>query len=233
MHSFKTDRAAQQTINDSRHLPVIVIMFSVITLSLILSIFLGIPSQQVAIMAISSYSPAILAAILPKQKKGSLFLPYLIGITTNLLIASIIIQSGSLLSLGLMFIGILFTSIYYDYRHLVPSIVIHSVVLIYLTLWSDTLTGRLSADGDSFIVILLLFLLASTLSILLSLIGIASINVALLELEKSRKAEIKQSAMLDEITRSVNGLTNFYNELQENVHTKGKYPRKSPVPSLK
>ncbi|MCM3674348.1 hypothetical protein M3699_10725 [Peribacillus simplex] len=59
-------------------------------------------------------------------------------------------------------------------------------------------------------------------SILLSLIGIASINVALLELEKSRKAEIKQSAMLDEITRSNKGLTDFYNGLQENVHTTGK-----------
>ncbi|MGZ9815460.1 hypothetical protein ACXM0N_05865 [Peribacillus simplex] len=42
----------------------------------------------------------------------------------------------------------------------------------------------------------------------------------MLELEKSRTDEIKQSIMLNEITRSVKGLTDFYNGLQKNVHTR-------------
>ncbi|MGE7781486.1 methyl-accepting chemotaxis protein [Peribacillus sp. NPDC097264] len=221
MYQFRSDRASREIINNSRHSAIIIYTLFTIAAGLLLSFTVGIPTLNIGIIALFSIIPAVVASILIKQKKWTLGVPYLIGITINLLFASIIIQSSSPLSLVLLYLGLLFASIYYDYYHVILSIVLYSGFLIYLILWSEPFSMVLSEKGVTVLGIILLFILTAILSVFFSLIGSASINVALVELAKSRQTEIKTKDMLDEITKSVHGLTDFYNELQANVQVTG------------
>ena len=221
MYQFRSDRASREIINNSRHSAILIYTFFMIAVGLTFSFTVGISPLTIGSLALISLIPTIVAAILIKQKKWTLIVPYIFGMTISLLFAAIIIQSNSLLSLSLLFIGLLFTSVYYDYYHVILYVFLYSVFLLYLFLWSEPFTNSLSDQGGSVLGIILLFILTAILSVILSLIGSASINVALVELAKSRQAEIRTKDMLDKITASVQGLTDFYNELQTNVKVTG------------
>lgn len=221
MYQFRSESASRKIINNSRHSAILVYTYFMIAVGLIFSFTVGIPPLNIGILALISIIPTIVAAILIKQDKWTLVVPYIFDITISLLFAAIIIQSNSLFSLSLLFIGLLFTSIYYDYYHVILYVVLYSLFLTYLLLWSEPFSDNISDQGGSVLGIILLFILTAVLSVIFSLIGSASINAALVALTKSRQTEAETKDMLDEITKSVHGLTDFYNELQANVRVTG------------
>ena len=216
--SFKTQSLAMNNANNPRNFFVLLLMIFLILVGLGFSFIQGATGIYLALLALIGFIPAFIAGILIKKQKALVAIPYVIILSINLMFGLAFMEIGNTLSFSLVCIALLFASIYYGYLPVTLAIAIQAIILV-CTLYKSG--SDLTDEGGSIASLLILFLMATTVTIILTIIGTVAVNIAVQEVANSRKKEYQTKVMLEEITHSVQGLTNFYNELQSNVQVTG------------